>query len=76
MSNELTPLQRLCLDHYCDGDFKQLASMQQVYEAGDSLLTYLMLEAACMSGPHDMAGALDRAVGELRHLQWKLEGEQ
>ena len=73
MRDAFTPLQRLCLDHYCEGEFKHLTTMQQVYEAGDSLLTFVMLEASSMSGPFDMAGALDRAVGELRQLQWKLE---
>ena len=75
MSNAFTPLQRLVLDHYCEGEFKALTSMQQVYEAGDGLLTFVMLEAADMSGPYDMRAALSRAVDELRYVQQKLEDE-
>lgn len=75
MSNAFTPLQRLCLDRYCGGEFKALDSMQQVYEAGDSLLTFVMLEAADMSGPHDMTAALETASRQLWDLRWWLEKE-
>lgn len=75
MSNALTPLQRLCLDRYCGGEFKALDSMQQVYEAGDSLLTFVMLEAADIPDPRDMTAALERAAKELWDLRWWLEKE-
>jgi hypothetical protein len=76
MSNAITPLQRLCLDHYCEGRFKALDSMQQVYGAGDGLLTFLMLEAAELSGPYDLRAALHRAEEELRWVRNALENER
>lgn len=69
----LTPLQRLCLEHYCEGEFKDLTTMDQVQEAGDGLLTFLMLEAADIGRQDEMVGALDKAASELRYVLWQLQ---
>jgi hypothetical protein len=72
----LTPLQQLVAKHYCGGEFNHIGTQEDAEDAGDTLFSFCIREAADMSGPYDLAGALDRATSELRSLSQEVRDER
>lgn len=65
MKTPLTPLQQLVAKHYCDGEFAHIDTQEDADNAGDTLFSFCVREAADMSGPYDLS---DDAKN---HVRWE-----
>lgn len=72
MNEPLTPLQLEVVNHYAEGEFAHVESMQEAEYVGDTLFVFCLREAADLSGPYDFVAGLGRAIDELHYLRERI----
>lgn len=80
---QLTPVQKMVLRHYNDGEFLHLQNMKDVEKAGDTLLLFMLREAGDVAGNDndtkavaEYIQALTSASGQLLHVFAEIVNEQ
>jgi hypothetical protein len=67
---KLNPIQQLVAKHYCGGEFAHITDTDEVVECGDTLFTFLMVEADDVSLNSEYRRRLltaDTQISDLRH---------
>ncbi|MHA3790543.1 hypothetical protein [Sphingomonas sp. YL-JM2C] len=67
----LNAFQRACAQHYADGDFAHVETLDQVREQGDTLFTFLMVELSSSEdcdGRDESVRRVDTAIDNLRDV--------
>ena len=69
---KLNAFQHLVREHYCDGEFAEVETTQQVRDAGDGLFTFLMDEAHEADDMGHFHSMLDTAIRQIQEVKQKL----